>query len=349
MSITRMPGLDGVRALAVIGVVWHHAGPPPTALPLHVNGFLGVDLFFALSGLLITGLLLRERAATGNISLTNFYMRRSLRIFPLYYAVLAILALYFGSSSSASSTRAAYFHDLPWLLSYTSNWVPIRELMAITWSLATEEQFYLVWPPLLAWLGRRALGPMVIFLGLNQIVNFGLLNQAWPALAAAQQTLSILQTTFTPIVLGVLLAFALDSPAREGLRRSTSGPLLAVWLGLLVVVACWPGDVQGWPRLAFHVAATLVLAGIVLNPESRVVAALEFKPLVFVGTISYGVYLLHVLALDAAQRMLTRLQITTPGVLFVVCLGMTIALAALSYRYFEAPLLRLKKRWQSGS
>jgi peptidoglycan/LPS O-acetylase OafA/YrhL len=354
-SHTRLPGLDGVRALAVVGVVWHHAGPGGAALPslpfaLNLNGFLGVDLFFVLSGLLITGLLLREHARSGRISLTKFYMRRSLRIFPLYYAVLALLTLYFaGAAASGSSQRSLFLHDLPWLLTYTSNWVPIRELMGITWSLSTEEQFYLAWPPLLAWLGRRALWPLLIFLSLNQALNLGLLNGLWPALDHARHELAILQATFTPILLGVLLAFALDSPPqRAALQRLTAGPAGAAWLLLLAVLACWPGDIQGWPRLAFHVVATVSLAGIVLHPSSRVVSVLEWKPLAFVGMVSYGIYLLHMLVLDVAQRALSRWHVDLPGALFMACFIGTVALAALSYRFFERPLLRLKDRWRSA-
>lgn len=344
-----MPGLDGVRAVAVIGVIWHHSGPEARTLLFNLNGFLGVDLFFVLSGMLITGLLLNEQATTGRIALAKFYVRRSLRIFPLYYLVLAALTLYFVAKvgASASHPSEGFLRELPWHLSYTSNWVPMHSIMAISWSLSTEEQFYLVWPPLLACLGRWSLWPLALFLGLNQLLNFGVLAALWPALAAAQAHLNILQVTFTPILLGVLLAFALRSPCREWLRRCTDGPGLAGWALLLLLLACYPGDMQGWPRLAFHLVATLVVAGIVLKPASRMVRALEWRPLAFIGTVSYGVYLLHVIVLYATQRVLTRVQIDGQGVIaFIVCTAGTIALAALSYRVFERPLLRLKDRWQ---
>ena len=346
MHRNHLPGLDGLRAIAVLGVLWHHAGAAIDARSWHLNGFLGVDLFFVLSGLLITSLLLQEHAVTGRISLGKFYMRRALRIFPLYYAVLALLTLYFIASSGASSQRAVFLQELPWQLAYLSNWVPIHSLMAISWSLSTEEQFYLVWPPLLAWLGRWSLWPLGAFLLLNQWLNFGVLGAAWPALNATQAQLNILQITFTPILLGVLLAFALRSRWRDRLHRLTAGPALAACALMLMLLACWPGDVQGAPRLAFHMVATLLLAGIVLHPDSRIVRALEWRPLAFVGTVSYGVYLLHVIVLDATQRVLLRLHIELPGAAFVACTAGTIALAALSYRVFERPLLRLKDRWQ---
>jgi peptidoglycan/LPS O-acetylase OafA/YrhL len=188
MPRTHLLGLNGIRALAVLGVLWHHAGPAAGVQAIHLNGFLGVDLFFVLSGLLITGLLLQEQAATGRIALAKFYVRRSLRIFPLYYAVLAALSLYFVLSAGASSQREAFLRELPWQLSYTSNWVPIHSMLAISWSLSTEEQFYLVWPPLLAWLGRWSLWPLGVFLVLNQLLNFGGLGALWPALGRPNST-----------------------------------------------------------------------------------------------------------------------------------------------------------------
>ena len=197
MSRIHLPGLDGIRAIAVVGVLWHHAGPNRSLF--HINGFLGVDLFFVLSGLLITSLLLHEQASTGRIALGRFYMRRALRIFPLYYFVLAAMTLYFVVSSAASSQRDHFLHELPWQLSYLSNWVPIHSLMAISWSLSTEEQFYFVWPPLLAWLARWSLWPLGVFVALNQWLNFGGPAALWPAFAATQSNLAILQITFTPV------------------------------------------------------------------------------------------------------------------------------------------------------
>ncbi len=197
-SNSRMLGLDGIRAMAVIGVVWHHAHPGFGALPMSRNGFLGVDAFFVLSGFLITVLLLREQAAHGSISLRQFYVRRALRIFPLYYAVLALLALYF-LTVKHSTQGQAFLQALPYHLTFLSNWVPVDSLMAITWSLSSEEQFYLLWPPLLVWLGvRRALPLLIGFLLLNQAVNFGWLDAVFAGNGVALSHLEILQTTSRP-------------------------------------------------------------------------------------------------------------------------------------------------------
>lgn len=329
-----MPGLDGLRGLAVIAVVWHHAHPGYHGVPITFNGFLGVDVFFVLSGFLITTLLLGERQSTGTISLKHFYVRRSLRIFPLYYAVLAFLALYFGVATS-SSQGAIFLRELPWHASYTSNWVHLNSMMAITWSLSTEEQFYLVWPPLLAWLGFRSLGWLAAFLALNQAVNFGAFDAPLASLGLPYESLPILQITFTPILLGVLLALGLRTPTfRSWLDRLPKWAPFAACL-VALAVANVPGDVRGLPRLSFHLATALVIGLVVLRPASRVVRALEWRPIAYVGTVSYGVYLLHKFALAVATRVVDPAAVP-PEATFVFVLGGTVALAALSYRFFEA-------------
>jgi peptidoglycan/LPS O-acetylase OafA/YrhL len=339
-------GLDGLRALSVIAVVWHHAHPGLPAWPMTYNGFLGVDVFFALSGFLITTLLLEERAATGRIALGHFYMRRSLRIFPLYYALLALLAIYF-LATPGSPQGASFLQALPLHLAYLSNWVPVHGLMAISWSLAAEEQFYLLWPPLLVLLGRHALWPLLAFLAVNLAVGFGHGQGALQALGLSYEALPILQATFTPILLGVLLAYGLRvSVLRDALSRAPVWALPAAVL-MLLWVANIAGDVRGWQRLAFALCTIAVLALVTLQPGSIVVRSLQWRPLAYIGTVSYGMYLLHKIALHvvrvAADRMGGSLE---PLLLFASGLALSIALAALSYRFFEQPILRLKSRFQ---
>lgn len=341
----RMPGLDGMRALSVVAVVWHHSHPGYSGLPISQNGFLGVDVFFVLSGFLITTLLLNERCASGTISLRSFYIRRSLRIFPLYYIVLAVLSIYF-VRSGVTSNATEFLRELPWHVSYTSNWVKLKSMMAITWSLSAEEQFYLVWPPLLAWFGARSLWLLLAFLVVNQAINFGALNGVLTSVGIPYETLSILQITFTPILLGVLLGFGIRSPT---LRRFVEKlPAWTVWAScvLAIAVANVPGDLRGWPRLSFHLAISSVVAMVVLRPESGVVRILEWRPLVYVGTVSYGVYLLHKLVLHVISRGLDAASIVAPEPLFVLSLFGTIGAASLSYRYLETPILRLKDRFR---
>src|SRR5688572_23888607 len=121
--------LDGLRALAVLAVVWHHSpigrgiGIGGALWPATFRGYLGVDLFFVLSGFLITTLLLRERERCGRIAVGAFLARRALRILPLYYAVLGLAALYLGVVRPDAAMTEPFFADLPWYATFTSNWI----------------------------------------------------------------------------------------------------------------------------------------------------------------------------------------------------------------------------------
>src|SRR5690349_17266541 len=168
-----LPVLDGVRCLAITGVVWHHSLPRPVPGWLG-RGHAGVPLFFALSGFLITRLLIAEHRATGHVALGRFWLRRSVRIFPLYYAVLAGFVVWLGLLAPTEATRH-FFSSLPFHASYTSNWfvdyrVPHPVWFGFAWSLATEEQFYVWWPPLLRWAERR--GHWLAPLGLLTLLGF---------------------------------------------------------------------------------------------------------------------------------------------------------------------------------
>ena len=139
------PALDGLRAVAIAAVLWHHA-LPAAAGGWVARGHVGVRLFFALSGFLISSRLLAERRATGSMALGHFWLRRSLRIFPLYYAVLALFALYLGLRAEDAGSRHFFAH-LIHHATYTSNWfidyaVSHPVWFAFGWSLACEEQFY---------------------------------------------------------------------------------------------------------------------------------------------------------------------------------------------------------------
>ncbi|HEX7669003.1 MAG TPA: acyltransferase, partial [Polyangiaceae bacterium] len=165
LAARRFPSLDGLRCLAILPVIWHHSTPRP--LPgLFGRGPLGVHLFFAVSGFLITTLLVREKCCTDRSSpplshlaqLANFYARRSLRIFPLYYAVLLLYTLRALWFLPASPMRSHFFHNLPYFATYTANFlvnfdVPHKVIFGFSWSLSTEEQFYLLWPPVLVLAG----------------------------------------------------------------------------------------------------------------------------------------------------------------------------------------------------
>jgi peptidoglycan/LPS O-acetylase OafA/YrhL len=343
LAQAHFPALDGVRGVAILAVLWHHALPAAQSGWLG-RGHVGVRLFFALSGFLITSRLLAERRGTGSISLSHFWLRRALRIFPLYYLVLGLFALYLGLRASDAGSRH-FFDNLLFHASYTSNWfvdyaVAHPVWFAFGWSLATEEQFYAWWPPLLR---RRLLGGALALAGLlalQQLAAYGLFD-AW--LGSAPLLLRILLSFAPALSLGALLALGLES-ARGfaplwrcfGNRPDVAASLVVLGSGLLLG--------GGWgPPIALDLAFAALVASAVLAPHGWLGRALSGPRLAALGRVSYGVYLVHVPVLGLLRRLFPD-QSAQPGLLFPVALALSWGLAALSFRHFEAPLLALARR-----
>lgn len=333
--------LDGLRAMSIAAVVWHHACEP-LAWPATSRGFLGVDLFFVISGFLIVTLLLRERDRTGRIDLPAFYMRRSLRILPLNIAVTCGLwaAAAWLPGGEAANIRAG----APWALLYLSNWIAVDGMLAVTWSLSAEEQFYLVWPALERWLRPAVPLLWLACLGTSLVLVLGHAHAGlFPWLPGM-----LAQTTFVPILLGVGLAHALHAPrhfarAARWLGHRAAAPLV---LAALLAAASLPGaDISGLPRLCLHVLFTLLVAACVVREDNGLRALLRAWPCARIGAVSYGIYLLHHIALHFVHKLAAKAPAWHPLLTFVCGLGLAWALAELSFRTFERFFLRLKDRW----
>jgi peptidoglycan/LPS O-acetylase OafA/YrhL len=343
--------LDGLRAFSILAVLWHHTYEVPTAWIATSRGFLGVDLFFVISGYLIVTLLLRERDRRGEVSLKNFYIRRFLRIFPVYYGLLLVLMFAFLTVARNSGMRSDFFHDLPWALTYTSNWVGLLTFLEITWSLSAEEQFYLLWPPLERY-ARRAVVPTLLFLlVVSQVIHFHLAEPVMAALGfAPHQPEMLRQTGFTPIMLGVLLAHGLhDARWHERLRAVLGGRAVAAVAAVgILAVASWPNpDITGGPRLALHLCMTALVGAAVIREDHLLMPLLRLRPLVRIGALSYGMYLMHMLGRHGARAVLGRLDADGPAALFVLTLVVTYVAAELSFRFYEAPFLKMKDRFSA--
>jgi peptidoglycan/LPS O-acetylase OafA/YrhL len=331
--------LDGLRGLSIIAVLWHHTHLGFPGWPISRRGFLGVDLFFVISGFLIVTLLLRERHRTGAISLRSFYARRFLRIFPAYYAMLALVAVVafaFPGNSSAEIRR-----DLPYALFYVSNMVPMLSMLGITWSLSTEEQFYLVIPTL----EKYARGAMPVIL----VTGYVLLSlPPFGVLPGVDMPPFFRQTTFGPILLGVMLAHVMHDPRGYAwvwrVLGSPWSPLAAGALTLLAVSI--PGeDISGWIRIAIHASFVVLVASCVAQERQALRPMLSFRPLARVGLVSYGIYLYHLIAAHGVNKVLARLDVTSQLVHFVVVSLAAWGVAELSYRLFETRFLALKDRF----
>ena len=342
------PALDGLRCFSIAAVIWHHSTPRQLE-GVAGRGHLGVRLFFCISGLLITTLLLRERRQSGSIDLVRFWTRRCLRIFPLYYCVLAGFTVFALCLPSASPVRNHFIANLPFFASHTSNWfinynVPHPVLFAFAWSLSTEEQFYLCLPLLV----KKLTGPLVMatmlvaLITIDQLAEHRLLTFVLPPHSRAE----VIVTSFmASIGFGALLAVALDNPRgfrclRPWLAHGLSAPLI---LGLVIVWLIWPPHEFVW----FEAALALFVAACALGGQTVLVRALASRPLCHVGRVSYGMYLFHVPIIGALRRAIPSIA-ERAELLFPLAFLVTTLLATLSFRYFESIFLALRPASRSG-
>ncbi|HWN31784.1 MAG TPA: acyltransferase [Pseudonocardia sp.] len=341
---TRVFGsLDGLRALSVIAVIWYHTEGSAEGF---TQGSLGVDFFFAISGFLITTLLLREQSTTGRISLRNFYIRRTLRIVPLYLAVLGLYTVLVLTTRAATPEGRTFMANLPAYATYTSNWFVDRHsgpsvIFYFAWSLATEEQFYLVWPVALAFAARRRRGLAVVTGALLVAAALGVsFHLAHPERGTLP--IEIVKSIATPICAGALLGLVLHT--RTGFTRlggvlghRATAPALVAVVGVVVAA--------GVSRDIIGTAMALLVAAMCVREDHLLARVLACRPLAYLGRISYGMYLLHMLCANLVRVPLHR---TSGLAVFGGTLALVILAASASHRWFEAPFLALKHRLQIG-
>jgi peptidoglycan/LPS O-acetylase OafA/YrhL len=349
----RFGSLDGLRALSVAAVIWHHSGGGMVAAEWAQHGHQGVTLFFAISGFLITTLLLREKDRHGVIDLRAFYVRRALRIFPLYYAVLLIYVVLVFVLERQTKVGQDFFSNLIYFATYTSNWFVAldgRVVFYFSWSLAAEEQFYLVWPPLMKRLGTRTRALAVVLTVIVVIALLDVLLPRWlPASSAAQTVLRVVHNIPLAIIVGVAAALLLHDP--KGFARCW--PWLAasrwhcpLWLALSVAAALTPGA----PWFTIHVALAMLAVACCMREDHALAPLLQLPVLAYLGTISYGLYLLHMLCKNFVGKAFAFAGIELGAFsYFLATLLLSIVVAGLSYRFFETRFLRLKGRFERGA
>jgi peptidoglycan/LPS O-acetylase OafA/YrhL len=335
----KFASLDGLRAVSILAVIWHHTVSPLPGWPITGRGFLGVDLFFIISGFLIVTLLLRERARTGGISLRDFYVRRVLRIFPPYFLMLLVVGA--AAVLKPGDGSALNLRELPYAALFASNLVPMHGILAITWSLATEEQFYLLVPALEKYV-RRALPVLLASLYLLSILPpFGFF-------AGIQLPVFFRETTFGPILLGVGLAHALhDRRGFEWISRTLAWkPASVLALGLVILVASYPAeDISGWPRLTTHWSLAILLASCVISERNGLRPVLALWPMRRIGAVSYGIYLYHLIVAYFVSWALKTFGISWHMASFFATAACGWAAAEISYRFYEKRFLAMKERF----
>jgi len=341
---THLPALDGLRAVAVFTVIVYHFGI--AAVP----GDLGVSAFFVLSGLLITWLLLREYAADGTVSLRRFYTRRVLRIFPAYYAFLAVSFAIdsvrgqpWGSSLGLSS--------LFYLVNYYNalNGHPVTSI-AHAWSLGIEEQFYLLWPMLLLLLlrGGAARAARVLTGVIVAVVVWRSVLYAGFHVGSAY-VYNAFDTRFDNLAVGCLLALTTGTPRAQAIAARLSASPLAplLTLVLLVVSRAAIGNTYHY-TVGFTVDAVLVAVFIIQMLQlyrTRLWSWLESPVVRYLGVISYPLYLWHPWGLGAGHHI----HVGGAAGEFAAGILACIALASASYFVVERPFLALKRRFEPAA
>ena len=347
---SRLAGLDGLRAIAVGAVMLYHLGSG--IIP---GGYLGVDVFFVISGFLITGLLIREKDSRGHIRLGGFWMRRARRLLPalvLVVGVSASAALVVGGNPLVHLGR-----QVLGAATFSSNWLSIAaaqsyfdestpELFRNLWSLAVEEQFYLVWPLVillvLAIRSRRARVSMVLAIAAGSAVAMAILaGSADPSRAYYGS-----DTHSFGLAIGAALAILhRDWPASTGRLAERFLPTVAAIavLGIVALTITLPADnplVYRGGLVLVALLSVVAIAGAIIR-GSRVGAVLDWSPLRWIGTRSYGLYLWHwpVFVL-VSQALPTPPPRGIEWILGGITLMITVAFAGVSYRFVEHPIHR---------
>jgi peptidoglycan/LPS O-acetylase OafA/YrhL len=365
----REPVLDGVRGLAVLLVLFHHLvyssgidrrfWPDLQLFRLASSSWLGVDLFFVLSGFLITGILYQAKGSP--FFFRSFYGRRVLRIFPLYYGFLVFALVAFPLWLPTESARNLLDHQL-WYWLYLSNVYVAREgwqdpsHLGHLWSLAVEEQFYLLWPLAVwalnrKWLIRLSLTCFFGALALRLIKPFGMDELAAYVLLA---------TRMDSLAAGAFLALVIRGD--RGAAVLGWWPQVVAAVSFTVVAALYYRHgwlnfeeplvaVVGYTFVAMGFAALIAMA-IMASAGARLRRALSAMPLAFLGKYSYGLYVVHVPIIlflqDAGLRATQFPRLfgsSLPGVVVfsAVGAGLSLAVAVAIYHAWEAPFLRLKR------
>jgi peptidoglycan/LPS O-acetylase OafA/YrhL len=346
----RIPELDGLRAFAIIPVMLHHCWPTGGRSSfIGEAGWMGVDLFFVLSGYLITGILLnsvRERQGY-----RNFLARRALRIFPLYYACLAIfIAVSLSRPNQASWEAMQAWGGAGWFFVYLGNiraaWansLPPVLSFATLWSLQVEEQFYLLFPIAVA------------LLSLKNLRRF-LLGCA--VAAPILRTSTMLFAPHSSVAGAVLMPCRMDALAMGGLlailprRRSSHARIALVTGGAVLAGILWhqqsASAYSPWMRSIGYSAVDFTCASLLYwtlaSPASLWTRILRLRPLVYTGQIAYGLYLLHEPASWLARKPIgveAHSAVSVP-----ITFAASFLAAALSWRFFESPFLAWKDRLQ---
>jgi peptidoglycan/LPS O-acetylase OafA/YrhL len=325
------PALDGLRGVAVLLVLVYH-------LPFSVPnaGDVGVTMFFTLSGFLITTLLLEERSTSGKIDLRRFYQRRALRLLPALIAMLAVIvALDLLVGSQAGYRRPALFSLL-----YVANWAIIQGVdfhhINHLWSLAVEEHFYLIWPLTMLFVLHHRHKHLLLWIAIaGAVASWGIRVWLFTSDASLPRILYATDARLDGILIGCIFAILGWERIRHVPSAATVAALAAIGTGI-VIPDHWFQFTVG--QSAVPAATIVIIAGCLLNQGAR--TALDRRPLVPIGRISYGLYLWHLPIYGFVFKYGASMPRAVQSIAAVL---LSFAVASFSYRFIERPFLRLKR------
>lgn len=345
-----IPALDGVRGIAILVVMafnGHLLGMQ--------GGFIGVDIFFVLSGFLITSLLVQDFRLTSRIGLKNFYLRRALRLLPALFALMLfciVFVLIFQPDKAANTLKGVLY-----TLFYIANWAQAPPLdpgigpLSHAWSLSVEEQFYIVWPLLLLALLRiKSKGVVLAILLFLISGSVAISVWLWQAHVPFLRMYFGSDTRAHELLIGCVAALLISwgvfqyADRFRGIFHIASAISIVGILSSLFLLRHNTAFVYNGGFTLIAIATAIVIVDLVLYP-SAILPFFEFAPLVWVGKISYGLYLWHFPIFEASRRLLDE---RAPLVYQAIGVVTTLLVATASYYLLEKPFLKLRHRFSTA-
>ncbi len=362
-NTTYFPNLNGLRFIAAFMVIIHHIESMKSTFKwqnindnqtIFLLGKLGVILFFVLSGFLITYLLLNEEKLKGSINVKHFYLRRICRIWPLYFLIILLSLVVFPHFESLNFRTSDYmlFYDsigakivlfiffLPNLLLVRFGVMPYASQ---TWSIGVEEQFYLLWPWLIKWFKNKILMVVMVFV-VYHILNFIVFN--------------VSQIPYSQLLQGFFQFFNIDCMAIGAFfgivlhqnRKKLLQVICNTYLFYFIAIIALSLIIKGYNFPLFNYQIYALLFGIcIINLATMKATFLEHKWLNYLGKISYGLYMYHIIAIGITLVLLEKINLTSSLALYPISIAFTILLSAISYKYFETYFLKLKAKYQASN
>jgi peptidoglycan/LPS O-acetylase OafA/YrhL len=319
-----------------------------------------VDVFFVLSGFLITWLIIGEHDRSDSVDFRSFYMRRALRLLPALFAVMVVVSVVVLVWGRLAAYRNPTLSDLPWAIFYVGNYnindLGLTNLLAHTWSLAVEEQFYLVWPWICVaiirrgWQRQRVALTLVAAAVVEMIARFVYLYHFHWSILLSYHAIFLRSDG---LLVGCAIAFAFTSPLIEWIKIRMVVRLMQIGAvgGVLVLALVVNGGLwelgQQWAYIPLTVIATgLVLVNLITTPLRPLAFVLSSRPAVWIGKRSYGLYLLH----WPVFLIFATVHYHNAGeqfALIAAAFAVSFALAVTSWRFVEQPFNRIKRRYQA--